>query len=395
MIRMQKEDNSSSRVEPCALLIFPTKALTQDQLQKIRRMGTAILGNGFANRIHIYDGDTPLDVRDEIRSKSRILLTNPDMLHTSILPHHQSFGAFFRNLEYVVVDEAHMYRGIFGSHVALVMRRLKRICSIYNSALIFILTTATLANPEEHAQTLIGESKFNIVSSEDDGSPCLKKTFLLWNPPLMEKGRSDGLAAKSLVEEGRRQSLRHARQERKFPMLLGKSIENDKRWEKGVAIGQPEYKMKSKLAQEALMALSAATANGYTIDKDDQRKNWRLKIQQISKHQALLREKRTSPIVEISFLLAECVKHGFCTIAFCKTRKLSELVATYTRELLGATSPELVDLISVYRAGYSDASRRDIERRLFSGELKGIACTNALELGIGTLNEFKEHSMMH
>lgn len=395
MIRMQKEDNVTPCADPCALLIFPTKALTQDQLQKIRRMGACIMGNDFADRIHIYDGDTPLDARHEIRSKSRILLTNPDMLHTSILPHHQSFGSFFRNLEYVVVDEAHMYRGIFGSHVALVMRRLKRICNIYGSALTFILTTATLANPEEHAQTLIGESKFRLVSSENDGSPCLKKTFLLWNPPLIEKGRSDGVVAKSLVEEGRRRSVRHARQERKFPVLLGKSIEDDKRWEMGVIIGQPEYKTKSKLAQEALMALSSATANGFPQDKDVQRKNWRLKIQQISKNQALMRERRTSPIVEISFLLAECVKHGFCTIAFCKTRKLSELVATYTRELLGATSPELVDLISVYRAGYSDASRRDIERRLFSGELKGIACTNALELGIGMLNEFEEHTIVY
>src|SRR5659263_96175 len=128
-----------------ALYLYPTKALTQDQIRKLQTLKLPFVRPG------VYDGDTPSDHRPQIRRRSNILLTNPDMLHVGILPHRDSWQDFFFNLKYVVIDEAHTYRGVFGSHVANVMRRLRRICDIYGSKPQFLLTTATIANPSELA----------------------------------------------------------------------------------------------------------------------------------------------------------------------------------------------------------------------------------------------------
>ncbi|MCX7671390.1 MAG: DEAD/DEAH box helicase [Anaerolineae bacterium] len=196
-----------------ALYLYPTKALAQDQLGKWKAF-VAGAGEGIINpTAATYDGDTPQAARGRIRKTARVLLTNPDMLHTGILPNHPLWAEFFRHLKYVVIDEAHTYRGVFGSQVACVLRRLRRVCALYqgvgggdqgwslraqetgNLALpsprpptpIFIATSATIANPAEHFELLTGLSATVIA---DDGSPHGPRTFVFWNPPFLDRTRT-------------------------------------------------------------------------------------------------------------------------------------------------------------------------------------------------------------
>lgn len=481
----------------CAVLIFPTKALAQDQLRALRGMCTAAFGDA-APAVDIYDGDTPMSDRGAIQDRAQIILTNPDMLHLSILPVHSQFARVLSNLKYVVVDEAHTYKGVFGCHSALVLRRLRRVCSrVYGVEPVFAVTTATVANPKQHACTLLGVQ--DVVVVQEDGSPHGPKDFVLWNPPLMkskEEGAaggggssSAGKVSKRQVEEARRAALRAARQERNTGVMLGPKTE-EKDWVAAVGAGQrdpvakerfeaaisaensPLKKQKADkqdskqqepqltarqraLVAEAAAALSAASGP-YTdpstlpkirdVDATGAAVGTRRLIKvgpdlgitavdamavkkkggkhentapgggapsaatpetegghnasaqtefpsnlehKSSKIRARLGSSgvdpssaRSSPIVEIAALLAETVQHGLRTIAFCKTRKLSELVTAYVREILAVTAPDLCTKVAVYRAGYSAAERREIEAALFSGALLGVAATNALELGV-------------
>jgi DEAD/DEAH box helicase domain-containing protein len=169
--------NPSSR----ALYLFPTKALAQDQLRGLSEIACPelISFGGCAT----FDGDTPQSERAEIKRRAKVVLTNPDMLHVGILPNHKSWSRLFRSLKYVVIDEAHVYRGVFGSHVANVLRRLHRLCASYGSNPRFICCSATIANPREHAERLVG-LPFEVIS--DDGSPHGGKSFVFWNPPLID-----------------------------------------------------------------------------------------------------------------------------------------------------------------------------------------------------------------
>jgi len=255
------------------LFLYPTKALAQDQLRAMRELA------GREGACATYDGDTPGDLRSWVRREARVVLSNPDMLHYGILPHHRLWGAFFRQLRMVVLDEAHVARGVFGSHVAQVLRRLRRLCEHYGSKPIFVLASATIANPGEHAKRLVGE-KVEVVS--DDRSPRKAKVFALWNPP-------------DILETG-----------------------------------------------------------GGEIHR--------------------------SSNLETSELLAELVRHGIRTIAFSRSRKAAELVYEYARKRLKEEG--LDGRIASYRGGYLPSLRREIEARLFSGELLGVSATNALELGI-------------
>jgi DEAD/DEAH box helicase domain-containing protein len=168
-----------------ALYLFPTKALAQDQLRKLHELFCPGLlpSEGVAT----FDGDTPRSERADVRRYGRIILTNPDMLHVGIMPNHQSWAGLLRHLKYVVVDEAHIYRGVFGSHVACVLRRLRRLCRLYGSDPQFILCTATVANPGEHASGLTG-LPCEVV--DNDGSPRGWKDFVFWNPPLMDEKKT-------------------------------------------------------------------------------------------------------------------------------------------------------------------------------------------------------------
>ncbi|MCL4544665.1 MAG: DEAD/DEAH box helicase [Chloroflexi bacterium] len=162
-----------------ALYLFPTKALAQDQLAELRGLCAPIKPE---IRAFTFDGDTSAAARSAVRRSGHIVITNPDMLHASILPHHTSWIKLFESLEFVIVDELHTYRGVFGSHVSHVLRRLQRICEFYGSRPQFICSSATIANPQEHAHQLIGQ-RVSLV--DNDGSPRGAKHFVIYNPPLV------------------------------------------------------------------------------------------------------------------------------------------------------------------------------------------------------------------
>jgi DEAD/DEAH box helicase domain-containing protein len=168
-----------------ALYLFPTKALAQDQLRKLVELACPELIN--FGECATFDGDTPQEERAEIKKKARVVLTNPDMLHIGILPNHESWSKMLNQLRYVIIDEAHVYRGVFGSHVAQVLRRLRRLCRHYGSSPQFICCSATIANPGEHAEKLVGEY-FEVI--EKDGSSHGGKSFIFWNPPIVDKVKS-------------------------------------------------------------------------------------------------------------------------------------------------------------------------------------------------------------
>ena len=191
-----------------ALYLFPTKALTQDQFSNLQSLVSSLQSlvsslQPLVSSLNlpspaIYDGDTPSSARPSIRKNARIILTNPDMLHTGILPHHTNWLEFFTNLKYVIIDEAHTYRGVFGSHVANVIRRMKRVANFYGSASKFVLASATIGNPKELAEKLIEEP---VTLIDNDGSARGPRHFLIYNPPLVDK--SLGLRKSSLLESVR------------------------------------------------------------------------------------------------------------------------------------------------------------------------------------------------
>ena len=261
-------DSLARQPKSRAIYLYPTKALAQDQVRSL----TELKPPGV--KPAIYDGDTESSRRWQIRKWSNLILTNPDMLHVGVLPHHDRWGDVLHNLRYVVVDEAHVYRGVFGSHVGNVLRRLRRLARIYGADPQFLLASATIANPGELAERLVGVETTVI---EQDGAPKAERTILLWNPPLTDEEL--GLRASALGEAAR--------------------------------------------------------------------------------------------------LMASLVERGVRTLCFAKSRKSAELVHRFTAQRLGDASR-----LSPYRAGYTPAQRRDIERRLVEGELLGVSATNALELGI-------------
>ncbi|MBT3376830.1 MAG: DEAD/DEAH box helicase [Lentisphaerae bacterium] len=269
------------------LCIYPTKALAQDQLRGFNALHLDDLGVPFM--AGTYDGDTPQNLRRKIRDGGNAILTNPDMLHQGILPQHARWNRFFTNLRYIIIDEVHAYRGVFGSHLANVMRRLERICRHYGSRPQFICSSATIANPREHAERICGRE---MALVDNDGSPRGPKRFVLWNPPPL----------------------------------------------KTAAGGNPD--------------------------------DWRIGGD------------RRSPLGEAVQLMTLLVSEGIQTIAFVRTRLAAELIFRSCRERLRKTSNRLANAVHAYRGGYLPEERREIERRLASREILGVASTNALELGI-------------
>jgi len=179
----------------CALYIFPTKALAQDQLTELSELSAAL---GGPIKAFTYDGDTAKQARAKARGEANVVITNADMLNTGILPHHTRWARFFRNLRYIVVDELHTYRGIFGSHAANLFSRLERICAFYGAKAVFICCSATIANPGGHAEALTGR-KVHVVSG--NGAPSPRKEFMIYNPAVINK--QSGLRRSSLFETAR------------------------------------------------------------------------------------------------------------------------------------------------------------------------------------------------
>src|SRR5437773_533400 len=166
-----------------ALYLLPTKALAQDQLAELQAMCEALdASTGEKIGVFTYDGDTPQDARRAIRARAHLVLSNPDMVHSGILPHHPRWAKLFENLRYVIIDELHAYRGVFGSHLCNVLRRMRRICRHYGSHPVFVCSSATIANPKELAERLT-EEPFEVV--DRNGAPRAEKFFVFVNPPVV------------------------------------------------------------------------------------------------------------------------------------------------------------------------------------------------------------------
>lgn len=193
-------DDSAAR----AIYLFPTKALAEDQRLELQRLNDSI---GGPVSCHTYDGDTPADARRAIRDKANIVMTNPDMLHTGILPHHTKWVKLFENLRYFVIDELHFYRGVYGSHLANILRRVRRICEFYGSKPQFICCSATIANPKQLAEH-ITEQPFEVVA--DNGAPSGDNYFVFYNPPVVN--RQLGIR-RSYLHESRRIAIEFIRQQ--------------------------------------------------------------------------------------------------------------------------------------------------------------------------------------
>jgi len=264
-------ENSDTR----AMYLFPTKALAQDQFTEIRDLNQR-LENRFG--VFTYDGDTPSDARKTIREKSQIVLTNPDMLHTGILPHHTRWTRLFENLRYIVLDELHTYRGVFGSHLCNVLRRLRRIANFYGCQPQFICCSATIANPGELAGRLL-ETDVEVLNA--NGAPVAEKTFVFYNPPVVNR-----------------------------------------------ALGI-----------------------------------------------------RRSYINEACRVSQEFLKRDLQTMVFANSRLHTELMLTYLQQA-NPQQPGRAMSIRGYRGGYLPNERRDIERGLRDGQIRGVVSTSALELGI-------------
>src|SRR5947209_17371736 len=175
-----------------ALYLYPTKALAQDQARALTELKSPNV------RAAIYDGDTPLEQRSQIRRWANVILTNPDMLHIGVLPHHDRWGDVLHNLRYVIVDEAHVYRGVFGSHVGNVLRRLRRLAGVYGAEPQFVLASATIANPGELAHALLG---LDVTVIGEEAAPRAERTVVLWNPELIDEEL--GVRASALGEASR------------------------------------------------------------------------------------------------------------------------------------------------------------------------------------------------
>jgi DEAD/DEAH box helicase domain-containing protein len=258
-----------------ALYLFPTKALAQDQLAELYDLNQR-LENGFG--VFTYDGDTPSDARKAIREKGHVVLTNPDMLHTGILPHHTRWTRLFENLRYIVIDELHTYRGVFGSHLCNVLRRLRRIAKFYGREPQFICCSATIANPGELASRLIED---DVEVQSENGAPAAEKTFVFYNPPVVNR-----------------------------------------------ALGI-----------------------------------------------------RRSYINEASRVSQEFLKHDLQTMVFANSRLHTEIILTYLQQA-NPQFPGRPETIRGYRGGYLPTERREIERGLREGRIRGVVSTSAMELGI-------------
>ncbi|GAA2336604.1 DEAD/DEAH box helicase [Saccharopolyspora halophila] len=261
-----------------ALYVSPTKALAADQLRALVELGIPDV------RPAKYDGDTPRVERDWIREHSRWIYTNPDMLHFSLLPGHERWAHFFRRLTHVVIDECHTYRGVFGSHVALLLRRLRRIARRYGADPVFVLASATVADPADLAERLTGVPCRAIT---DDGSPRGARTIAFWEPPLLEEVTGE---------------------------------------------------------------------NGAPV--------------------------RRAAGSEAARVLTELVIEDARTLAFIRSRRGVEIAALQTQRALSEVDESLPEKVAAYRGGYLPEDRRELERSLLSGELRAVATTNALELGV-------------
>eukprot|EP01084_Bolivina_argentea_P152864 266577_1 len=302
------------------LYLFPTKALAHDQLRSL---------NTICNNINIscecYDGDTPFNVRRNILECTNIILTNPDIIHQTLLPNHSKYKTLFSNISFIIIDESHCYSSVFGSHCSNIIRRLKRICSLYNSYPLFIGCSATINNPLQHFSNLTGikQMDINLIDDQHDSSSNGEKLFIFWQPPL---------------KKGYRKKSRNK-----------KKKENEKNDTKNDKYFHIENHLKT-------------VANA----KNDS-------------------ASRKSAFIESAMLFSQCIMSDLRCILFVQQRSVVELVYKYSRDILfksDINGKNYMNLIKSYRGGYNKQLRRRIESDLFNNNILGIISTNAMELGI-------------
>lgn len=289
------------------LYLSPTKALAADQLAGLHRLLTA----AGVRDVHVAtcDGDTGRDERRWVREHARVVLTNPDFLHFALLPAHQRWARLLRGLRYVVVDECHAFRGVFGAHVALVLRRLRRVAAAYGADPTFVLASATTSDPALSAARLIGVEPAQVEAITQDTAPSGRRTVVLWQPPEL-----------------------------------------------------PGY---SPLAGDA-----AADRPAEGSDDGD------------GPVDGTVERPRRTATAEVADLLADLVAAGARALAFTRSRRGAESVATATRAHLAAVDPALAAGVQAYRGGYLPEERRALEQAVRTGQIRALATTNALELGV-------------
>ncbi|MBX6389423.1 MAG: DEAD/DEAH box helicase [Frankia sp.] len=333
-----------------ALYLAPTKALAHDQLRAIRALALT------AVRAASYDGDTPPAERDWVRAHATFLLTNPDMLHRGILPRHRQFASFLRGLRFVIVDECHGYRGVFGAHVAQVLRRLRRVCARYGAEPVFVLASATVADPGVSASRLTG---VEVSVIDEDGSPRGATDFVLYEPPLLLTGPT----ATERAERAERAAEGAGAPPGAGPAgQVGPAA--------GDAGGVGRGSNGAGLGADVVPDAGAVADEG-----DDGVGGW----DGVGENGAPIRRSATA---EAADLLADLVADGVRTLVFVRSRRAAEVVANSARRALGRVAPELATRVAAYRAGYLAEERRALEAGLRSGKLLGVAATSALELGV-------------
>lgn len=359
-----------------ALFLFPTKALAQDQKRALRSLTNACATPLFGLPVATYDGDTPQAERAELRQSTRIFLSNPDMLHCSILPHHKEWAPFLSHLSYVVVDEAHMYGGIFGAHVALILRRLRRLARLYGSNPSFVCCSATVGNPAELFQMLTGVSRDATTVITGDGSPHGRRRLLFWNPPLA--------AQSTPLPPGKGVPLTEPQQAVWSHHWEGPPSEQPPRATASTAEQPPPKRRRGPAAPDEARdePASGFSASGFSAAEEARRRAERMRRDDEGR--------RASSNIEAAVLLAEMVRAELKTICFCSVRKICELVLDYARQHLraelGVQSPHAPSLLGAYRGGLTPADRRRVEAQLYDGTLRGVTATSSLELGVDIAN---------
>ncbi|PPK92936.1 DEAD/DEAH box helicase domain-containing protein [Kineococcus xinjiangensis] len=324
-----------------ALYLSPTKALAADQLDGLRALGVPGV------RAATYDGDTPPEERRWVREHAGYVLTNADMLHRSLLPGHERWSSFLRRLRYVVVDECHSYRGVFGAHTAAVLRRLRRIAARYGARPVFVLASATVADPAATARRLVGLDVEAVVEDTSTRGPV---SLALWEPPLLVD-RASSRGGGPALETGDGADVAEA---------LARLDD---------ALGAPEDTAPAGPEdpaglddRESRRATARATGHPPAADGTG--------------------PLRRSATAEAADLLADLVSEQVRTLVFVRSRHAAEAVATTARRVLAEIRPSARERVAAYRGGFLPEERRALEADLREGRLLGLSTTSALELGV-------------
>ncbi|SFJ77287.1 DEAD/DEAH box helicase [Cellulomonas sp. KH9] len=347
----------TARRRPTVLYLSPTKALAADQLAGLERL---LVASGTRDvRVATCDGDTSRDERRWVREHADVVLTNPDFLHFALLPAHAQWSRLMSSLAFVVVDECHAFRGVFGAHVALVLRRLRRLAAAYGTAPVMVLASATTSDPAASAARLLGVAAQDVHAVTVDTSPAGRKTFVLWQPP--ELPGSGGPWASLLPDEDPWATVVPVPRRDLHAADPGDDDTTPDVLTSGGAT-PPDLTAQPVVPEVAEGTGPLGTGEDLVaLPRDNPRR---------------------TATAEVADLLADLVAAGARVLAFTRSRRGAESVAAATRDHLGAVDPTLPSLVSSYRGGYLPEERRALERAIRAGHLRALATTNALELGV-------------